>query len=264
MALNKLQGNGLASFPPLWLHVALFNSDYSLFTQLVKTSFIALLVYVDDILIASNDPTAVAELKKFLDSKFKLKDLGAIKYFLGIKIARSIVGITLCQRKYALEILEDSDMLASKVLKFPVEQNIKLSSNEGTLMTNPSVYRRLIGRLIYLTITRPDIAYSVQKLRQYMDKPRDNHFKAVVRVLQYIKGILGQGILLSALSKIHLKAFSDSDWAGCVDSKKFVNGFCIFLGDSLISWKSKKQLTVSRSSAEAEYRSMASIVCEIV
>ncbi|XP_042973129.1 uncharacterized mitochondrial protein AtMg00810-like [Carya illinoinensis] len=178
---------------------------------------------MDDILIASNDMNAVEELKLFLDSK--LKDLGPLKYFLGIEIARSANGISLGQRKYALEILEDSGMLGSKMQKFPMEQNLKLSKIEGTLLDDPAAYRRLV---------------------------------ATNRVLQYIKGTPGQGIFLSSKSKLHLKAFADADWAGCVDTKRNVTGFYIFLGDSLISWRSKKQTTISRSSAEAEYRSMAS------
>lgn len=194
--------------------------DYSLFTRLTGQSFIALLVYVDDILIASNDPPTTDALEVFLDNKFKLKDLATLKYFLGIEIARSVAGITLCQRKYALEILEYSGMLGSKISKFPMEQNVKLSVLDEILMEDPSVYRRLIGRIIYITITRPDIAYTVQSLSQFMDKPRDTHFKAATRLLQYIKGTLGQGILFSATSEIHLKAFSDSDCEGCVDSRR--------------------------------------------
>ncbi|XP_042983373.1 uncharacterized mitochondrial protein AtMg00810-like [Carya illinoinensis] len=240
-----------------------FATDHSLFTKISGSSFIALLVYVDDILIASNDMNAIEELKLFLDSKFKLKDLGPLKYFLGIEIARSANGISLSQRKYALEILEDSGMLGSKTQKFAMEQNLKLSKMEETLLDNPTAYRRLVSRLIYLTITRPDISYSVQVLSQFMDKPRHTHLAAANRVLQYVKGTPGQGIFLSFKSKLHLKAFVDADWAGCVDTRRSVTGFCIFLRDSLISWRSKKQTTVSRSSAEAEYRSMASTVCEL-
>jgi hypothetical protein len=240
------------------------KSDYSLFTRTQGSSFVALLVYVDDIVIASNDSNAITQLTTSLNDTFRLKDLGSLKYFLGLEVARSDKGISLCQRKYALEILQDSGLLASKPVTFPMEQNLKLSKHDGPLIDDPTSYRRLIGRLIYLTITRPDLAYSIQVLSQFMDQPRQPHLDAAHRVLRYIKNAPGQGLFFPNSSDFRLKAFCDSDWAGCVDTRKSTTGFCIFIGDAMISWKSKKQQTVSRSSAESEYRSMASTCSELI
>ncbi|XP_075652640.1 uncharacterized protein LOC142623058 [Castanea sativa] len=158
------------------------KSDYSLFAKKSQNLFLALLVYVDDTLIANNDIKAVEELKVFLDQKFKLKDLGNLKYFLGLEVARSKKGITLCQRKYALEILKYAGMTACKPCKIPMDQNLKLSKYQGQLLPDPGVYR-LVGRLLYLTITRPDLAYSVHKLSQFTSKPRKPHLDAAYKVL---------------------------------------------------------------------------------
>ena len=131
-----------------------------------------LLVYVDDVLIACNDKAEIDRFKILLDDRFKLKDLGDLKYFLGLEVAKSAKGIALCQRKYTLEVLNDVGMLGCKPAKTPKEQSLKLSQLEGEELKDPNTYRRLIGRLLYLTITRPDITFAIHKLSQYMSKPK--------------------------------------------------------------------------------------------
>ncbi|XP_065618792.1 uncharacterized mitochondrial protein AtMg00810-like [Quercus suber] len=232
------------------------KADYSLFIKKDGKLFIALLVYVDDILIGSNDPKAVEDLKVYLDKHFKLKDLGSLKYFLGLEVARSQKGISLCQRKYALEIVHDAGMLGCKLARTSMEASLKLNKDDGELLHDAGMYRRLIGRLLFLTITRPDITYSMHRLSQYMSKLRKPYLKVAYRVIQYIKGTAGQGSFFPSDTSLHLKAFTNADWAACLDSRRSITGFFVFLGDSLVSWKSKKQNTVSRSTAEAEYRSM--------
>ena len=123
--------------------------------------FMVLLVYVDDVLIACNDKTEIDRFKVMLDDKFKLKDLGDLKYFLGLEVARSDKGIALCQRKYTLEVLNDT---GCKLAKTPMKQDLRLSKLEGEELKDPSSYKRLIGRLLYLTITRLDITFAVHKL----------------------------------------------------------------------------------------------------
>ncbi|GKU93237.1 hypothetical protein SLEP1_g6845 [Rubroshorea leprosula] len=155
-------------------------------------------------------------------------------------------------------------MVGAKPCKFPMEQKLKLNRDEGRTISNPIQYRRLIGKLIYLTICRPDISYAVHILSQFMQEPKQPHMDAAMRVLRYLKSSPDQGIFLSSTSSLHLSAFCDSDWASCPMTRKSTTGYITMLGNSPISWKTKKQTTVSRSSAEAEYRAMASTVSELL
>jgi hypothetical protein len=200
-----------------------FKADYSLFTKVDNSSFTALLVYVDDIIVTGNCSSSLESLKSFLHNQFKIKDLGCLSYFLDLKVARSSKGIHLCQRKYALDILADSGTLASKPLKLPFEQNFKLNKTSRDPLSGLSSYHRLFGRLLYLTITRPDICYPVQVLSQYMDTHTNIHLATTYRVLHYIKSAPGQGILLSSSSQIPLKPFCDSDWASCPNTRRLIS-----------------------------------------
>ncbi|XP_019163069.1 PREDICTED: uncharacterized protein LOC109159411 [Ipomoea nil] len=239
------------------------SADPSLFTKGSADRFITLLVYVDDIIVASSNMALIQELKDMLDAKFKIKDLGVLGYFLGIEAKLNDDGLNLCQRKYALDILSDTGFTECKPAPTPMVPGSNLSQDTGKLLEDPSGYRRMVGRLLYLTATRPDIAYAIHHLSQFVSSPTDMHMVATHRVLRYIKGTLGQGLLYPANSTLTLKAFSDSDWASCPETRRSVTGFCVFLGESLVSWRAKKQATVSKSSTEAEYRALASTACEL-
>ena len=240
------------------------KADYSLIYKGNGSTYVALLVYVDDIVITGASLEGINSLKQSLSEEFKLKDLGNLKMFLGLEVARSKSGISVCQRKYALELLEDTGFLASKPAHHPMDPHLKSLNFEGAPVSDPSQYRRLIGQLLYLTITRPDISYAVNRLSQFVSTPKQPHLQAVHHLLRYIKHNPSQGLFFSTTRSLQLKAFSDSDWAGCIDTRRSVTGFCVFLGDSLISWKSKKQTVVSRSSTEAEYRALAAVTGEII
>ncbi|XP_019150778.1 PREDICTED: uncharacterized protein LOC109147625 [Ipomoea nil] len=171
--------------------------------------------------------------------------------------------MSLCQRKYALEILKETGFLESKPAATPMVPGLKLVHSEGNPLPDAGSYRRLVGRLLYLTATRPDITFALQQLSQFVDTPTYILLTAAHRVLRYIKASPRQGIFYPSHASLHLKGFSDSDWAACNETRKSVTGYCIFLGSSLISWRSKKQATISRSSSEAKYRALAATVCEI-
>ncbi|KAL6565862.1 hypothetical protein OROHE_004917 [Orobanche hederae] len=238
-------------------------SDYSLFTYAKDGIQLNVLVYVDDLIISGNHSVALRSFKAYLSDCFRMKDLGPLKYFLGIEVARSTSGLFLCQRKYTLDIITEAGLLGAKPATFPIEQNHKLGLATGAKLTDKESYRRLVGRLVYLSVTRPDLAYSVHILSQFMQEPRQEHWDAALRVVRYLKGTPGQGILLSADCDLSLQGWCDSDWASCPLTRRSLTGWLVFLGQSPISWKTKKQHTVSKSSAEAEYRAMAAITCEL-
>lgn len=237
--------------------------DYSLFSLIDGDKCLHILVYVDDFIIAGNDSSTIHRFKEYLNKSFKMKDLGKLKYFLGLEVARGPEGIFLSQRKYALDIITECGLLGAKPSPVPTELNHKLALAKGPLMDDPSRYRRLVGRLIYLTFTRPELSYIVHLLSQFMQQPRDEHWLAALRVVRYLKGCADQGIMLSSSPDLNLTAFCDSDWSACPLTRRSLSAYIVLLGDSLVSWKTKKQKTVSRSSAEAEYRSMADATCEL-
>lgn len=238
-------------------------SDYSLFILHQGKIQLNVLIYVDDLIISGNDSSAINAFKQYLNDCFHMKDLGVLKYFLGIEVARSPEGIFLCQRKYTLDIIAEAGLLGAKPAGFPIEQNHHLAVAKGPFLDDPEKYRRLVGRLIYLSFTRPDLAYTVHILAQFMQQPRQEHWDAALHTVRYLKGCPGQGILLRADCDLRLTGWCDSDWASCPLTRRSITGWFGFLGGSPISWKTKKQHTVSRSSAEAEYRSMAAVTSEL-
>lgn len=144
-----------------------------------------------------------------------MKFLGALKCFLGIEVARSKQGMFLCQHKYVFNILSDDGFLGANHLGFPMDRNHKLGKAKGPFLPQPDAFHRSMGLLIYLTCTRPDLAFSVQVLSQFMHQPRQDHWGAAFRVLRYIKHTLGQGLFLHSDSDLQLCAYYDSDWANC-------------------------------------------------
>jgi hypothetical protein len=240
------------------------SSDYSLFTLQSDTDFTALLVYVDDIILAGTSLSEFARIKGILDSQFKIKDLGSLKYFLGLEVAQSKEGITVSQRKYCLDLLKDSGFLASKPAATPLDPAVKLHNDSGKLYEDISSYRRLIGRLLYLTNRRHDISFAVQQLSQFLHKPTLAHYNAACRVVRYLKHNPGRGLLFPRHSELQILGFSDADWARCIETRRSTSGYCFFLGSSLISWKAKKQMTVSISSSEAEYRALSTAISELI
>ncbi|PKI51171.1 hypothetical protein CRG98_028458 [Punica granatum] len=174
-------------------------------------------------------------------------DLGPVTYFLGIEVTRMESGLFLNQRKYVLEILKEYGMLGAQPSTFPMEQHHRLTADSGTPLNDPSRYRQLVGRL--MTITRPKLCYPVHILSQFMPDPRQDNWDAAMRVLRYLKQSPGHGIFLRPNS-LELEVYCDSDWVSCPMTRRSITRYFVTLGGCPISWKTKKQSTVSCSSAE--------------
>jgi hypothetical protein len=237
-------------------------TDTSLFVLRSAADTAYLLLYVDDIIVTASSSAFLQHLLDRLHSEFAMTDLGDLHFFLGIAVRRSSTGLFLSQRQYAVDLLQRAGMSDCHPCTTPIDTQAKLSDIEGELVTDATDYRSLAGALQYLTLTRPDLSYAVQQICLHMHAPRQPHLALVKRVLRYVRGTLDLGLHLSASSSTALTAYSDADWAGCPDTRRSTSGYCVYYGDSLISWSSKRQTTVSRSSAEAEYRAVAHVVAE--
>ena len=240
------------------------KSDHSVFYRNSSLGIIMLVVYVDDIVITGSDSKGISSLKSFLQSQFHTKDLGILRYFLGLEVMRNKHGIFLSQRKYVLDLLSKTRKLGVKPCSSPMVPGIHLT-REGETFENPERYRRLVGKLNYLTLTRSDIAHSISVLSQYRFAPMvDHHWATVEQILCYLKRAPRRGILYSNHGHNRIECFSDVDWVGCKEDMRSTSGYCVIVGGNLVSWKSKKQSVVSRSSAKSEYKAMTQSMCEIM
>lgn len=212
-----------------------------------------MVLYIDNLLITREDHL-IDKCKQDLTSEFEMKDLGILHYFLGLEIWQHSNGIYLNQGKYTLDVLKRFGRLDSKAMKTPMETNLKKlkEATEDSENVDPTLYRQMIGSLMYLVNTRPDICYAVNALSQFMCEPKQTHLVAAKHILRYLSGTIGYG-LKYAKTELNLSGYTDSDWAGNSENRKSTSGCCFTLRSAMISWFSRKQSSVAQSSTEAEY-----------
>ncbi|KAK1607568.1 hypothetical protein QYE76_031241 [Lolium multiflorum] len=242
------------------------KADTSLFLYGKSGIIIFVLVYVDDIIVTSSSDAAISVPLKSLMANFAIKDLGDLHYFLGLEVKHTHDGLLLTQEKYAHDILKRVGMIDCKSAPTPMSPSEPLSLHEGTPLgpDDSSQYRSIVGALQYLTLTRPDLSFSVNKVCQYLHAPTTVHWTAAKRILRYVKDTSQLGLTFRRSTSTLLSAFSDADWAGSLEDLRSTGGFAIFLGPNLVSWSARKQATVSRSSTEAEYKALANATTELI
>jgi hypothetical protein len=238
--------------------------DTALFIRRSDKGMILLLLYVDDMIITGDDHSSISDFKQFLHQHFEMKDLGHLSYFIGLEVSSNSTSYYLSQAKYAFDLLSHAGLTDTKVVSTPLEMNTRLTPLDGTHHSDATLYRQLVGSLVYLTITHPDIAHAVHLVSQFLTIPHSTHYATVIHILCYIKGTMFHGLHFSAHSTLDLCAYFDADWVGDPTNHCSTTGFCFFLRDSLISWRSKKQHIVSRSSTEAEYRALANTTSKLL
>ena len=228
--------------------------EHTLFTKSKEVGKILIVsLYVDDLIYTGNDKSMFDDFKNSMMLEFDMTDLGRMRYFLGIEVIQSLDGIFVCQRKYAHEILGRFGMDKSNPVKNPIVPGTKLSKDEAGTKVDETLFKQVVGSLMYLTATRPDLMYGVSLISRFMSCPTESHWLAAKRILRYLKGTTELGIFYKKNGCTNLVAYTDSDFAGDLDDRRSTSGFAFLLGSGAVSWSSKKQPIVTLSTTEAEY-----------
>ena len=211
---------------------------YTKYNNQGQIIFISL--YVDDMIITGNADDLIRGIKRLMAQIFEMKDLGSLHYCLGLEVCRDTGQTFLTPGKYARNLLEKFGMDQCRSAATPLQQNLKLNSDDGTKEIDATMYKQLVSSLIYLTTTRPDLAYFVSVLSQFMSKPLESHWIAAKSVLRYLCGTVNYGILYTDVSDVTLAGFSDSDWVGNLDDRRSITGYAFNIGSGVIVWSIKK------------------------
>ncbi|KAK2444948.1 putative mitochondrial protein [Trifolium repens] len=240
------------------------GSDQTLFVKQVKGKFMIAQIYVDDIVFGGMSNTMVQHFVQQMQSEFEMSLVGELTYFLGLQIKQMEDTIFICQSKYARNIVRKFGLDNASHKRTPAPTHLKLTKDEQGVGVDQSMYRSMIGSLLYLTASRPDITFAVGVCARYQSEPKVSHLNQVKRILKYVNGTCDYGMMYSHCEDSSLCGYCDADWAGSADDRKSTSGGCFFLGSNLISWFSKKQNCVALSTAEAEYVAAGSSCTQLV
>nr|XP_040256250.1 uncharacterized mitochondrial protein AtMg00810-like [Aegilops tauschii subsp. strangulata] len=200
-----------------------------------------LLLYVDDIVLTASSAVVLERVVTHLTGEFVMKDLGGLHFFLGIRVTRMVAGFFLYQQQYTEELLNRAGMDTCRPLPMPIGTKAKLPAADGPHVDDPSAYRSIACGLQYLTIPCLELAYAIQRVCSHMHDPHECHLAMVKRDMWYVRGMASLGLHLRASTMLDVRAFTGTDWAGCLDTRRSMCGFLVYLGDALVSWSSKRQ-----------------------
>ncbi|KAH9656846.1 hypothetical protein KPL70_022833 [Citrus sinensis] len=203
------------------------------------------------------------QFKKSMKQEFEMSNLGRMKYFLRLEVVQGLVGIFISQRKYANEVLERFGMEHCNPVKNHIVPGCRLVKDEGGAKVNSTTYKKMVGSLMYLTATRPDLMYVVSLISRFMEALTELHQQVVKRIFRYLKGTTEMGILYKKGCEENLVAFSDSDYAGDLEDRKSTSGYVFKLSFGAVAWSSKKQPVVTLSTTEAEFIAAASYAVKV-
>jgi hypothetical protein len=212
--------------------------DPALFVHVSPRGRTLLLLYVDDMIITGDDPEYIAFVKARLSDQFLMSDLGPLRYFLGIEI--TLEEFFLFQEKYIQDLLDRASLTDHRTAETLMELNVHLMATDGEPLEDPTCYRHIVGSLVYLGVTRPDISYSVHILSQFVSAPTQIHYSHLLRVLRYLRGTISRRLFFSRSSSLQLQVYCDATWASDPSDRRSLSAYCVFLGGSLIAWKTKK------------------------
>ncbi|GJT67612.1 putative ribonuclease H-like domain-containing protein [Tanacetum coccineum] len=238
--------------------------DKTLFIKRDKKDIMLVQVYVDDIIFGSTKKSWCDEFEALMKSRFQMSSMGELTFFLGLQVKQNKEGIFISQDKYVAEILKKFDLVSVKTAITPMETKVALTKDEEAVDVDVHLYRSMIGSLMYLTASRPDIMYAVCVCSRFQVTPKTSHLNAVKRIFKYLKGKPNLGLWYPRESPFDLEAFSDSDYGGSNLDRKSTTGGCQFLGQRLISWQCKKQTIVATSTTEAEYVAAANCCGQVL
>jgi len=239
-------------------------SEHTLFTREKEGDILIVSLYVDDLIYTGSSRRLCEEFKSSMMAEFDMSDLGKMKHFLGMEVLQNNKGIFICQRRYAKEVLEKFGMENSNPVGNPIVPGTRIFNNREGTKVDSTKFKQIVGSLMYLTATRPDITYAVSLISRYMESPTEEHWCAAKRILRYIQGTTDLGVLYKREENSELVAYSDSDFAGDLDDRKSTSGSVFLLAGGAISWSSKKQPVVTLSTTEAEYIAAAACACQFV